>query len=606
LSAARASTWSARATSIQKALWFVRVPRAVRRSAAGAGRRFGRLGLDRIVVIPPAPSWRTSSFAAPPEAEGFPGPPSPCQGPGANARVGLSPPVRAARPAPIMSAADATAVPISSGNPPEAARRPAAPGPARRDRPLDLPRFVMRGALLVAGAFLLLSLGLGLVAAGGDTRAEVAAALALARVEQRLAALPADDAGALEALRALGTLRHVRLRVADAQGHALFDTAPPAPGPVLRWLLQRTLPDVGMGQTVSWSLPRPGDTLWTATLTADPQSEQREGLANLLGSFGLLAACSVLMLAVMRWHVRRAFRPLRSLLDAIAAIEHQDLAGVQALPPMPVRELEATSAALKQLAASLEQAEHGRRLLAHKVLTLQEDERQRIARDLHDEFGQRLTALRADAAWLQRRLAGMAAPADAAVVLASLGTRVGEIQRDVRGMLARLQPLGAEAEGAETAARLEMLLQALVAGWSRDGVDGPRFEARVRADEPLEGVALPRPLVLALYRISQEAFTNAARHADARCACIEVEIHAGAPGERVVAWCAGDDGHGLAHPESALQRGNGLAGMQERVWALGGAFAWSPAGAPPLVGLALRARLRCAAGTEERGVEAAP
>jgi two-component system sensor histidine kinase UhpB len=505
-----------------------------------------------------------------------------------------------------MSAADATAVPIPPGNPPEASARPASPAPARRGRPLDLPRLVMRGALLVAGAFLLLSLGLGLLAARGDTRAEVAAALALARMEQRLADLPADDTRALEALHALGALRHVRLRVADAQGRVLFDTAPPPPGPVLRWLMQRTLPDVGAGQTVSWALPRPGDTLWTATLTADPQSEQHEALANLLGSFGLLAACSVLMLAVMRWHVRRAFRPLHSLLGAIAGIERQDLAGVQALPPMPVRELEATSAALKQLAASLEQAEHARRLLAHKVLTLQEDERQRIARDLHDEFGQRLTALRADAAWLQRRLAGTAAPADAGAVLEALGQQIGCIQRDVRGMLARLRPLGAEAAGAESAARLEMLLQSLAASWSRDGADGPRFEARVRAGEALDRVALPQPLVLALYRISQEAFTNAARHAGARHACIDVEIRAGAPGERIVDWSARDDGPGLAHPESALQRGNGLAGMQERVWAQGGEFAWSPTSPPPLHGLALRARLRCGHGVDARAVQEAP
>jgi len=243
-----------------------------------------------------------------------------------------------------MSATDATAIPISPGNLPEVRPRRASAAP------LALARLVMRGALLVAGAFLLLSLALGLLAARSDTRAEVSAALALARVEQRLAALPADDTRALEALRAIGALRHVRLRVTDADGRVLFDTAPPPPASLLRWLMPRALPAAAVGQTVSWNLRRGGDTSWTATLTPAPESEQREALANLLGLFGLLAACSVLMLAVMRWRVRRAFRPLQDLLAAIAGIERQDLAGVKALPPMPVLELEATSAALKQLA----------------------------------------------------------------------------------------------------------------------------------------------------------------------------------------------------------------------------------------------------------------
>src|SRR5215471_16872508 len=106
-----------------------------------------------------------------------------------------------------MSAADATAVPIPPGNLPDAPPRGA------RATPLSLPRLVMRGPLLVAAVFLLLSLALGLLAARSDTRAEVSAALALARVEQRLAALPADDALALDALHSIGTLRHVRLRV---------------------------------------------------------------------------------------------------------------------------------------------------------------------------------------------------------------------------------------------------------------------------------------------------------------------------------------------------------------------------------------------------------
>jgi two-component system sensor histidine kinase UhpB len=273
---------------------------------------------------------------------------------------------------------------------------------------------------------------------------------------------------------------------------------------------------------------------------------------------------------------------------------------------MPIRELDATAQALRRLAASLEQAEDARRLLAHKVLTLQEDERQRLARDLHDEFGQRLTALRADAAWLRRRLAGDEA---AEAVVEGMGEQIARIQQDVRGLLARLRPLEDSGAGTESAARLAALLAELATSWSRGaGSGGLQGEAAVHrhfADgrdttDPaaLAALALPRALVLTLYRISQEAFTNAARHGGARRAQVVVEIRDGAPGELVLHWSAADDGRGLVQSEGALARGNGLAGIQERVWALEGEFTWSAANPPPMTGLQLRARLACRAAEE--------
>jgi two-component system sensor histidine kinase UhpB len=496
-----------------------------------------------------------------------------------------------------MAAVDASTVPLLPGNVPDLP--PRARVRARRGRPLDLPRLVMRPALVVALGFLLLSLALGLLAARSDTRAEIAGALALARMDQRLDALPADDTAALAALGRIGPLRHVELRVADSAGRVLLDTAPPPAAAPLRWLmLALNSSGTSVGQSVSWPIGRPDGSAWTATLTASPESEQREALANLLGLFGLLAACSALMLVVMRWHVRRAFRPLDALLAAIAGIERNELGGVKALPPMPVRELDATAAALRRLADSLEQAEDARRVLAHKVLTLQEDERQRLARDLHDEFGQRLTALRADAAWLRRRVA---ADAGADAVASGMGEQIARIQQDVRGLLARLRPLEGTDAGTESTARLLGLLAELAASWSRGGDGGLRCEAVVRraaddgGNEPLEDLPLPRALVLTLYRISQEAFTNAARHAGATQARVAVEIRRAATGELVLDWSAADDGRGLPQPESAFARGNGLAGIRERVWALDGEFQWVASNPPPMTGLNLHARIVCRA-----------
>jgi two-component system sensor histidine kinase UhpB len=386
-------------------------------------------------------------------------------------------------------------------------------------------------------------------------------------------------------------------------------------------------------QTVSWPLPRADGRTWTAVVTPSADSEEREALQNLLGLFALLAACSAAMLVVMRVNVRRAFRPLESLLAAIAGIEREDLAAVKALPSMPIRELEAMSQALRRLASSLEQAEEARRLLARQVLTLQEDERQRLARDLHDEFGQRLTALRADASWLRRRVSG---DESAVAVAQGMDEHIARIQRDVRDLLVRLQPLGGEGrgemdrnpqthgapasgraspdpasrhsgiDGTESATRLAALLDDLAASWSRPDGSGLRCEASVGVADSLhardgrpgmdEGPRLPRSLVLAIYRMSQEACTNAARHAGARCVTLDVAIEPDATGALSVDWTAADDGTGLVDTEGALHRGNGLAGMRERAWAHGGSFDWSPSNPPPMPGLRLHARFTCAPG----------
>ncbi|MDZ5461160.1 histidine kinase [Azohydromonas lata] len=443
--------------------------------------------------------------------------------------------------------------------------------------PMDLPRLVMRRALAVALGALLLSLVLGLLRAREDTRREMEGSLSLVQVAATLAGIAAqDDATALAALRALPGLRHVRLVVQDAAGR-------PLPGldglesPSAGWLegIAGLLGLEAAEATVSWRVPRPGGSHWTVRLSAWPDSELREALGTLGGSFALLSLCCALMLVVMRWNVRRAFGPLQSLLAAIAGVQRQDVAGVRALSPMPIRELEAISRALKQLVAAQEQSEGARRVLALRVLSLREDERQRLARDLHDEFGQRLTALRVDASWLTRRLSELPALQS---VAAGMGEQVARVQDDVRKLLARLRPqavaaagLDGEADAPPTLGRLRQLLQELLDGWCASPAgESRRYELAL--DGAVDELPLPPDLVMGLYRISQEALTNVARHAGATRVQLALCVTGGAGmGEPLrVDWSVEDDGRGLDDLQAALQRGSGLAGIKERVWALGG------------------------------------
>lgn len=440
---------------------------------------------------------------------------------------------------------------------------------------MELPRLVMHRAALVAIGCLLLALLLGLARVRLDTQQEMSGSLAVARALAALERLStAEPQQALTALRELKGLRHLQLDLFDADGRLLLHlpdaSAAPSATSTTRWL--GVMP---ASQFVAWPVQRAGGRPWTVVLTSSPDSEVQEALSNLTGLFVLVALCSVLMLAVMHWNTRRAFRPLQALLGAIERARQRDLTALQALAPMPIAELESISQALKHLAAELERTEAARRLLGHRLLSLQEDERQRLARDLHDEFGQRLTALRVDAAWLQRRLD--AEPQQQSVA-AGMGEQIARVQHDVRRLLTRLRPLGPAGDGAPASlGRLRQMLEELRRGWSAAPGCATRFELQVCGDESLP---LPPALVLGVYRISQEAFTNVARHARAQVAELRVSVEAGS--EPALRWSVCDDGRGLADMEAALQRGGGLAGMKERVWALGGEFVWR-ANVPGLV-----------------------
>jgi len=474
-------------------------------------------------------------------------------------------------------------------------------------RPLDLPRLVMRRASWVALLAWLLMLVIGLQRAGLDMEQEVAAARTMAELVARLAQPSAssdtDLIPALQRIVQAQAPRHLSLTVRDVDGAVLLATADDEPvAAPLSWLVHvhRALLPAHEPAPVSWHLPRAGGRPWTVTVTISHESERAEAVANLAALLGLGALGSVALLLAMGWTVHRSFRPMRSLLHAIAALRGDDARVLRALPPMPIGELQAVATALRELADALEGAEQQRRALSQQVLTLQEDERQRIARELHDEFGQRLTALRADAAWLSHRVAD-----DLQVrrVVAAMSAQCAALQSEIRSLLTRLLPPGSS-DGAVDLLHLQRQLEALLQAYNASPGQPAHFELVLRAQdghghelpwpapEQARALSLRHELTLALYRISQEALTNVARHALASRATLQLTLQQA--GEQALHWQVCDDGRGLGSMAAALPRGNGLAGIRQRVWALGADLECEAAQAGPAgaQGTCLRARFR--------------
>ena len=190
------------------------------------------------------------------------------------------------------------------------------------------------------------------------------------------------------------------------------------------------------------------------------------------------------------------------------------------------------------------------RELSQQLIALQESERLALARELHDELGQRCSAILIETACLRRcadddRAALLGAAARADMAAQSLYQLVG-------GMLRRLRPANLDSLG------LVAALQELCESWEeRSGVACVfRFEA---VDE-----ALPERINIAVYRVAQEALTNVMRHARANQVRVTLARDAAAQLNLTIA----DDGRGMDVAQAG--RGLGLLGASERAAALGG------------------------------------
>jgi two-component system sensor histidine kinase UhpB len=429
--------------------------------------------------------------------------------------------------------------------------------------PMDLTQVLKRRAAWISLVCLLIALLLAFWRAQFDVRREGSGAAGVAQLMGQLSTLQSATPEELEkevhALQTLGlsrALRHLRFRLEDLQGRTLIQPPPQEEGDervVFSRVLAALLP-ANDPVSRSWMLRRQDGRSFRVTLIGNPASERQEAWGNIMGMAMLLLLYSVTLLVGLYWAVRHAFAPIRDILAAVSAWERQDYG--RRLPAMPVRELDSIGSALNKLALALETSREHRRQLSLKVQSLQEDERARLARELHDEFAQAITAMRADAAWLVRKLA----EPELKAVAEDLGQRCADLHQHMRGVLRQLRP----DTGAGEDLALGQLVRDLVQDWQKLPDHGIRYDCRLDLDDR----PIPRNLALSIYRLSQEALTNTARHAGP----CRVEVSLSARVGENITWQVLDDGAGLEGQDldQALRRGNGLAGMRERVWAHGG------------------------------------
>jgi two-component system sensor histidine kinase UhpB len=271
-------------------------------------------------------------------------------------------------------------------------------------------------------------------------------------------------------------------------------------------------------------------------------------LADQRRQFLVLALAIVLTLVVNIWVLRRRFEPLERLLDTMERIDLSRPGRRVELDPA----MAADSTDIQRLAAAfnrmLQRLENERRRSGELVLKAQEEERQRVARDLHDEVNQALTAL-----LLRLEAAAQHAPPELKGELDETKQLANQAMMELLDLARQLRPAALDDHG------LTAALATQVRDYDRRGP----ARASLELDQGL--AELPQDVELVIYRVAQEALANAVRHSGAQ----HIDVSLGRIDSRAVLEVS-DDGKGFAFAEET--KGLGLSGMRERALLVDGSL----------------------------------
>src|SRR5260370_972770 len=430
----------------------------------------------------------------------------------------------------------------------------------------------VRAQLLIV--FIVIDLIAGLVAgdgpirqAGAPTRVEVAASMELAELLVREAvALMQQEVPAEKFLADLNSqlrlVRHVRIVVKDAGGSPLWPHPPAGAARrdnrVPAWfaaliaapIASRDVPVVVNGARVG-----------SVEIVAEPHDEIAEVWGNTVGLGPVALGVNVAVIGILYVLFGRVLDPLTGVARGLADLEHHNYR--VRLPRPQAQELAAITDRFNALAQALEAARAENEQLNHRLITAQDDERRRAARELQDGVGPNLFGLKAHATSIAAAAAKLEHQAARKMIerVHDMLAIIEQLQSINRSMLNRLRPM------ALGHVPLHDILSELVKERARQV---PQTEFSFSARKLMRGYG--DSVDLTVYRCVQESLTNVIRHAQAKRVGVELGETASegsGDGERELALTVHDDGRGI---DPTAPPGFGLRGMRERVQGLGGSY----------------------------------
>lgn len=284
-----------------------------------------------------------------------------------------------------------------------------------------------------------------------------------------------------------------------------------------------------------------------------------EYILNVIDVALLMAAAIALLASLAIAHTLAPARAIVTALQRIARGQYRTK-----LPRFRSIELAMIGGAVDALGSRLEEVTEQRAALTRRLIEIRDDERRALARELHDEFGQNLSAILAFANTIETAGARQSSDSGIAQDARMISQATHHLMASLRDALKRLRNPLPEEFG------LEASLVNLVDSWRSQSATQPMIQLDLRGDfTDISGHA-----ATTAYRVAQECLTNALRHGAAREISLRVERRAGEDDALLIR--VEDDGGGDAACV-AQSAGFGLTGIRERLAAAGGSLSILPA-----------------------------
>ncbi|WP_424196242.1 sensor histidine kinase [Ampullimonas aquatilis] len=333
----------------------------------------------------------------------------------------------------------------------------------------------------------------------------------------------------------LKNLRHVSARLIKPTDSGIENNAESD-----KWAVAFFNKELSISKT--YRIPMGEDIL---LIQPNAQSELDESVSDVIRIMVAFLLFSLITLLVAWWVAHWALSPVRELLDCLTKLEKDE--SIKSRRHFQLKEFERIALGIDHLAESLREARHNQKQLTHRLLELQESERKEIARELHDELGQVLTAITVDGAFIERHVL-TANPQQIKSCAHNIVLHSRSIAMHVRTLLTRLKPHGLEGLGLLDAMR------DLIGSW-QGRVNGPTIH--INLPEKLQ--IQDQSTGLVLYRSLQEMLTNVFRHSEAKNCYIKLEHEIEGLRLRIE-----DDGVGSLSKINQ-SKGYGLLGLRERL-----------------------------------------
>lgn len=373
--------------------------------------------------------------------------------------------------------------------------------------------------------------------------------LALQLIKISAGATQSNETDWIYRLSSLEQTRHLKIQLKKPSGSIIDITrssqtaeqpdAPPG------WFINLVVSDYPKAE---YQIPTFDNESLTLIIQANPLDEITEIWHETLAFFSSILALVLLTFLAVHLVFNKTIQTIQTIVENLKGIEKGEYD--KKLPDFSTQEYDSIAKAINHMNDVLNSTRQQNQALTQHSLEIQEEERRHLSQELHDEFGQSLTAIKVMAVTAAHE------NADTKKITRSITKICDHLMIVVRSMMKQLHPLILTELG------LKATLEDLVIHWENRS---PSTSFNLQIDDVVD--SLDKTLIIQIFRVIQESMTNIVRHANATQVTISLTIN---PELKILNLLIEDDGQGCILTKNTS--GFGLQGMAERVKLLKGEF----------------------------------